>query len=268
VRPVTPTVDESHADDDDAAMVLLQRLIRGRAQQNLMFEGKQHRLPLIRELRFVEERPETKLNVPPFGSQPGVLADAAVDMVAGYVLSQQTDLLSKEVKKLNEERQLAHVATRAEAARRQREAAEGGRRQADAVVRAEREAQFQTVMGAVQASTDAFLDQLLREAHDEAAERQARAPPPPLPPALPPALPSSTLPRATEHGADGGTEGTNAVTATPRHATASRVVHDLVSGFLLPEVEKEMTRRTAELDARRFVAAAHEAVREAVEQVV
>ena len=54
VRPVTPTVEVTHEDDDEAAIVLLQRLLRGRAQQNLMFEGKEHRLPVIRELRFLE----------------------------------------------------------------------------------------------------------------------------------------------------------------------------------------------------------------------
>ena len=37
------------------AVILLQRLIRGRAYQNMMFEGKEKRLDLIQELRATEE---------------------------------------------------------------------------------------------------------------------------------------------------------------------------------------------------------------------
>merc|ERR1712166_1487318 len=37
------------------AIILLQRLIRGRAMQNMMFEGKEKRLDLITELRATEE---------------------------------------------------------------------------------------------------------------------------------------------------------------------------------------------------------------------
>ena len=37
------------------AVILLQRLMRGRADQNMMFEGKEKRLDLIKELRATEE---------------------------------------------------------------------------------------------------------------------------------------------------------------------------------------------------------------------
>ena len=37
------------------ASILLQRLLRGRAEQNMMFEGKEKRLDLIAELRATEE---------------------------------------------------------------------------------------------------------------------------------------------------------------------------------------------------------------------
>lgn len=36
------------------AVLLLQRLIRGRAVQNVMFEGKERRKELIRELRLAK----------------------------------------------------------------------------------------------------------------------------------------------------------------------------------------------------------------------
>ena len=59
VRPPTPTFDDE--DDSDAeeelqsAVLLLQKLIRGRAVQNVMFEGKERRKELIDELRIEQQ---------------------------------------------------------------------------------------------------------------------------------------------------------------------------------------------------------------------
>ena len=65
VRPKTPVYREivrtenleehSRADRKQLAVTLLQRLMRGRAKQNMMFEGKEKRLDLIAELRATEE---------------------------------------------------------------------------------------------------------------------------------------------------------------------------------------------------------------------
>ena len=49
---------EKHLEKQDTrarAIILLQRLMRGRAMQNMMFEGKEKRLDLITELRVTEE---------------------------------------------------------------------------------------------------------------------------------------------------------------------------------------------------------------------
>jgi hypothetical protein len=66
VRPKTPPYKEisnrfeqsddfEHADKKYRAIIMLQRLLRGRAHQNMMFEGKEKRLDLIAELRATEE---------------------------------------------------------------------------------------------------------------------------------------------------------------------------------------------------------------------
>ena len=63
MRPPTPVhqpnnrKESGHEADDKRrrAIILLQRLIRGRAMQNMMFEGKEKRLDLISELRATEE---------------------------------------------------------------------------------------------------------------------------------------------------------------------------------------------------------------------
>jgi len=50
------TVAEIEAKDKKKrAVILLQRLLRGRTEQNTMFEGKEKRLDLIAELRATEE---------------------------------------------------------------------------------------------------------------------------------------------------------------------------------------------------------------------
>lgn len=51
VRVATPPQDE----EEHLAVLLLQRLIRGRAVQNVMFEGKERRKELIRELRVTSK---------------------------------------------------------------------------------------------------------------------------------------------------------------------------------------------------------------------
>ena len=47
--------EQAENDKKRRAIILLQRLLRGRAQQNMMFEGKEKRLDLISELRATEE---------------------------------------------------------------------------------------------------------------------------------------------------------------------------------------------------------------------
>jgi hypothetical protein len=67
MRPNTPVFDEfkqkrqdisedlREHDEKKRAVILLQRLLRGRAMQNMMFEGKEKRLDLISELRATED---------------------------------------------------------------------------------------------------------------------------------------------------------------------------------------------------------------------
>ena len=53
---VMSKAEHNQRDQRRRAVILLQRLVRGRAKQNMMFEGKEKRLDLISELRATEER--------------------------------------------------------------------------------------------------------------------------------------------------------------------------------------------------------------------
>ena len=58
-RAPTPTVHvDEQSEDAERAVLLLQRLLRGRMVQNAMFEGKTHHAALIHELRIDEQSPQ------------------------------------------------------------------------------------------------------------------------------------------------------------------------------------------------------------------
>lgn len=117
VRPPTPTYNfdrgamDSKARDDkkehlldkdqkERAVILLQRLLRGRAKQNMMFEGKEKRLDLIAELRATEEwkqasdLEEEKVLIENY--QERVL-DGMAEALQSDVIARTLDHLSKEL---------------------------------------------------------------------------------------------------------------------------------------------------------------------------
>jgi len=57
-RPATPSITPASDNAVPNAIVLLQRLLRGRAVQNMMFEGRSRRQDLLRELRYEEQQEE------------------------------------------------------------------------------------------------------------------------------------------------------------------------------------------------------------------
>jgi hypothetical protein len=110
VRPPTPKYTEfTRVDNKDQheivdrkqrAIILLQRLLRGRAKQNMMFEGKEKRLDLIAELRATEEwkaasdMEEEKVLIENY--QERVL-DGAAEALQADIISKTLDHLSKEL---------------------------------------------------------------------------------------------------------------------------------------------------------------------------
>lgn len=151
VRPKTPVHrDINRIDDEDQyekndskirAIVLLQRLTRGRALQNMMFEGKEKRLDLIAELRATEEwkaaseggdQDEARALIETY--QERVL-DGVAEAMQSEIIARSLDTLSKELVRMKQERRIAAMVRIAEDVRRRREAEESGRRQAEAILR-------------------------------------------------------------------------------------------------------------------------------------
>ena len=118
---------ETIVEDDKRkrAIILLQRLIRGRAMQNMMFEGKEKRLDLITELRATEEwranseLPEEKELLKAYQER---IMDGVAEALQSSIISTTMDSLAKELVRLKQERHIAAMVRLAEDDRRRREA--------------------------------------------------------------------------------------------------------------------------------------------------
>lgn len=146
-RPRTPDLTTaSRADTDNqplfSALTLLQKLIRGRAVQNSMFEGRYRRAELISELRsadeynkMLEEYPEEKARVDEAKWSDVIesVKDTTVDAVAGAVSSGMLHLLTQEKERAEYFVEMQAIADKAIKERKNRELAEAGRRQKEDV---------------------------------------------------------------------------------------------------------------------------------------
>jgi hypothetical protein len=187
-RPETPSVDiqmDVKTADKQAgfnnALVLLQKLLRGRAVQNMMYEGKEKRRELIKELR--EATSILKAKEPEALEEDDIereraeratrVLDSAVDSIQGEVASSMFDYFSKELIRSQEQLRIYKLSRVAGETRRVREAEEGGRRQAEQAVRAREELVFEQVMRVYQGSAQTFVGELVKEGVKASAHQEA-----------------------------------------------------------------------------------------------
>ncbi|CEM35011.1 unnamed protein product [Vitrella brassicaformis CCMP3155] len=249
-RPETPRVDEVLPEEEklETATILLQRLIRGRALQNRMFEGKEKRLDLINELRdaerLVEMPPEDQERMQAEKERERA-ADAVVDSIQGSVVAQTLDQLSKELRRFEEEQRIAAFVKMAERDRRLRQAQESGRRQAEERLRAREDEMFREILGVHQGTVDSYVDQILTSTVEKSARVQA------LTEAKLKATKINTVVDALEE----------------KYSAPETIVRELVSSFVLPHVHRETVRRRIMVEEGRYMKAAREAVEETVKRV-
>merc|ERR1719499_1988751 len=180
-KPDSPRLKEDvlpEEEEQEAAVLLLQRIIRGRAYQNQMFEGKEKRLDLINELRAAERFAETATTVEEkryLDQLRDKAFEAALESIQGKVISQTLDQLSKELLRFQEERRIAAMVKLAERDRQLRQAQESGRRQAEERLREREDEMFRQIMGVHQGTVDSYLEDVLTNTVDEAAQSKALA---------------------------------------------------------------------------------------------
>ncbi|XP_075710842.1 cilia- and flagella-associated protein 91 [Rhinoderma darwinii] len=255
-RPATPRVPEPPKGDEDKelAVIFLQKLIRGRAVQDMMFEGKEKRLELIRELRMTHalqvegqllkrEEKEAALALQrqrELHQHKSSIEDEDLSRLEGQVLSDMFDFLSKELVRLQEERRIHAFAVLAERHRRLREAEESGRRQVEERRRREEDEIFRQVVNIHQSTVDSYLEDVILSTVVHTAEDQAR--------------------EEIQKKAQEINDIAHQIESSRTRLQSEEIVAELVYSFLIPEIQKKSVRERVRNSQRRHLQAAHRVI--------
>merc|ERR1719421_720961 len=235
-------------EEQETAVLLLQRIIRGRAFQNQMFEGKEKRLDLINELRAAERFAETATTVEEkrYIDQLREKAfEGVLESIQGSVISATLDQLSKELLRFQEERRIAVMVKLAERDRRLRQAQESGRRQAEERLREREDEMFRQIMGVHQGTVDSYLEEMITNTVEQAARSRA--------------LTEARLKAAKINSIVDSLEN--------EQQQPDTVVRELVHSFNLPHVQREIVKRRIAVENKRFSAAARSSLDETFSRV-
>jgi hypothetical protein len=218
-----------------------------------MFEGKERRIALIRELRTDEtdeaQRAEEALARTKAQRRLEQALISTQDTIQGEVLSATGDFLSKELVRRQQESDIAEMVAAGERTRRQREAEESGRRQAEEAVRNREDEVFTQMMKVHQGTVESFVDEVSSETIDNvSAERAMRE-------------------AGVQHDELQKVLFGQKEDADDLNNDGRVVVRDLVAQFLMPEVDRQDLRRQVELEEKRYVNAAQQSIQEMVGEV-
>ncbi|KAJ3091336.1 Cilia- and flagella-associated protein 91 [Quaeritorhiza haematococci] len=157
---------------------------------------------------------------------------------ADYV-GQALDFLTKELVRLREERKIAAMVMLAERTRRMREAEETGRRQAELARRQQEDEIFRQVMSVHKETVDSYLEDVIAGSVEHTASVEAR----------------QSVREYVGKLNDVVDDLEKRESQEPE-----KVVSDLVSSFLIPEVNRQSLRAQVKQNQRRYLLAAHRAV--------
>ncbi|XP_041373414.1 cilia- and flagella-associated protein 91-like [Gigantopelta aegis] len=263
-RPPTPAVPVPFEDEEERELgiIFLQQIIRGRAIQNMMFEGKEKRMELIKELRSTHALQEAEQLLKKQELQATLalqrqrrlhehkesLVDEALSHVEGCSIGDMVDYLSKELIRLQEERRIHAFSMLAERRRRVREAEESGLRQMEERRQREEDEIFKQVVKVHQTSVDTYLESVILGSLDDTADVQAR--------------------REIEEMADKINDVAYDVEENRTQLDSEEIVADLVHCFLLPEVKKMTVREKVKRSQRKYLLAAHKEIVKDTEAVI
>ncbi|XP_068625748.1 cilia- and flagella-associated protein 91-like [Battus philenor] len=236
-RPPTPEVEavDDEEEEDHQQALLLQKIIRGRAVQNLMFEGRTRAAELTEELKTThglqkedkariakeETRAREHVTLRTEAEQKEDAITALVDELCGGAVSSALDFLEKELRRLKEERKHHAFILIALREKTMREAAEAGRRQKEEHRRREHDEMFKRVLGVTQETVDAYLREIIQEGVELAAEEDAVR------------MAQTKADKIDKVMRDNGSMST---------AEQNELVAELVQQFLLPEAHKAASR--------------------------
>lgn len=255
-RPPTPTLEMSSNEEEDIEMAVLylQKLLRGRVIQNMMFEGKEKRLELIQELRTTHALQEDERLVRKAEEQvilalqqqrnlhenKVLLVENHLAGLEGRVLADMFDFLSKELVRLQEERRIHAFAMLADRQRRMREAEESGRRQVEQRRLREEDEIFKEVVKVHQSTITSYLEDIILNTEENTAEEQARA----------------EIEKMAKEINDIAYE----MESRRSQLQSEEIVAELVYSFLIPEVQKDFVKEKVRNAQRKHILAAHQII--------
>lgn len=229
------------------AALLLQRLIRGRDQQDMMFEGKENRLDLIAELRITEEwrqAAEGQDERALIQNYQERVLDGVTEGLQAEIIAATMDSLSKELVRFKQERKIAAMVHMAEQDRRRREVEESGRRQAEIILSKREDFLFKELMGVHQGKVDNYLQNIISSAVDDNSKKQAYEE-------------AKLKVQRLNKILDNMEEKNNKPEST---------VKDLMSWFLIPDIQRRKIQRQVQFEQKRFMESARKAIQSAVSQ--
>eukprot|EP01064_Diplonema_japonicum_P034282 TRINITY_DN7064_c0_g1_i1.p1 TRINITY_DN7064_c0_g1~~TRINITY_DN7064_c0_g1_i1.p1 ORF type:complete len:677 (+),score=168.14 TRINITY_DN7064_c0_g1_i1:60-2033(+) len=181
VRPDTPTLvlQGDQDEEKEEALVLLQRLLRGRAVQNEFFEGKERCHGLIEELQAASRAKETeaewkeKKEADAYTKRQEIMVNGVIDQIQGDILFGSVDYLMKELTRQREIANFSALRAEAESVRKAREDAELQQRREEELNRKREDAQYEAFINVADYTSATFLEQCFSSALHSTAYEQA-----------------------------------------------------------------------------------------------
>ncbi|EFA13217.2 Protein MAATS1-like Protein [Tribolium castaneum] len=261
----TPEVEGISDGDEDfyQAMVMIQSVIKGRAAQMHIYEGRERCRELIQELKFssgllVEENVQIhdyKLKIKLQQREEQIALEKlfrlreSLDELQSTVVGSLLDFLNKELRRLLEERRAHAICILLERERYDREAAEAGRRQVELRRRREHDEMFKQIVKIQQETVDLYLEDIIKESMEFTSEEEARSY-------------VEGMARKIDEEAYRIKEATN-ITINDEE----EIVADLVHHFVLPEVQKQIIRKKIQRKQREKLRTVHDTVYSEIEDV-
>ncbi|TNN04295.1 hypothetical protein fugu_001324 [Takifugu bimaculatus] len=260
-RPATPTVHEppEGEEEEECAIIFIQKLLRGRKVQCEMLQGIEDRMDLIQELQTVHALQEEEQELQDADRDFVLSLKEQRDKARHQTLQEETseagamgaelhhllDTLSKELIRLQEERRIHALVLLAERDRRLREAEESGRRQVEERRRREEDQIFRQVVQVHQETVDLYLEDIILDTLENTTDQRAR---------------EDIHRRAQEVNRLAFT-----MEESRNRLQSEEIVSELVYSFLIPEIEKMSFRQKVHQRQQRHLQAARDIIQERVE---
>ncbi|CAH2016773.1 unnamed protein product [Acanthoscelides obtectus] len=258
-EPATPEIEGVPPEEDKQyqAVVLLQKIIRGRAEQMLIYEGRDTCKELIQELKYSvgllkkdkgirsKEKQKVKLQQREESIQLNMVQrlQGMLGKLQGVVVGTLLDFLNKELRRLLEERKAHAMCLVNERERYIREAAEAGRRQKELRRRREHDEMFKQIVKVTQDSVDVYLQDIIAEGMEFASKEEATEY-------------ITKLARKIERDTDEAYSKRSEISIDEQ----DELIADMVHHFVLPDVQKKIVRQRIAAKQKQKLKTVHDTI--------